>query len=197
MCFKMEASGFGLTRKDMNCLAYQLAEKNNLSHNFSKERQSAGKTWLRLFLRRHPELSFRQPTGTSIARIKGFNKENVSQFYTLLEDAMEKHKYTPNNTYNVDETGLSVVPSKLPEVLAKKGKKQVVATTSAERGSTVTCVMCMSANGSFIPPMMIFPRKRDHPLLMKGAPPGAIHACHPSGWIQTELFTIWFKYFIE
>lgn len=87
---KIEASGPGLTRKDVQHLAYQLAKKNNLTHNFSKERlinKSGGKTWLQLFLTRLPELSFRQPTGTSIARIKGFNNENVSQFYTLLEDA--------------------------------------------------------------------------------------------------------------
>ncbi|XP_044739984.1 uncharacterized protein LOC123301313 [Chrysoperla carnea] len=55
----------------------------------------------------------------------------------------------------------------------------------------------MSAGGTFVPPMMIFPRKRDNPLLMKGAPPGAIHACHPSGWIQLELFTQWFEHFLQ
>ncbi|XP_023011872.2 uncharacterized protein [Leptinotarsa decemlineata] len=193
----MEESGFGLTRRDIKLLAYQLAEKNNLTHKFSKENQLAGKTWLRLFLKRHPELSFRRPTGTSIARLKGFNKENVDEFFKLLEEAMEKHNYLANNIYNVDETGITVVPSKMPEILAKKGKRQIVATTSAERGSTVTCVMCMNASGTFVPPMMIFPRKRDHPLLMKGAPPGAIHACHPSGWIQTDLFTKWFKHFLK
>lgn len=33
--------------------------------------------------------------------------------------------------------------------------------------------------------------------LMKGAPPGALGRCHPSGWIQTELFTEWFNHFIQ
>lgn len=193
----MEASGFGLTRRDVMKIAYQLAEKNKLQHNFSHEKHSAGKTWLRLFLQRHPEVSFRRPTGTSLARLRGFNREDVNQFYTLLETVMEQNNYPASNVYNVDETGISVVPARMPEVLAKKGKRQIAATTSAERGSTVTCVMCMSASGTYVPPMMIFPRKRDHPLLMKGAPPGAIHACHPSGWIQTELFTKWFQHFIN
>lgn len=31
---------------------------------------------------------------------------------------------------------------------------------------------------------------------MKGAPPGSIHANHPSGWVQTNLFTKWFKHFL-
>lgn len=130
---RMEEAGFGLNRRDIMSLAFQLAQKNNLTHNFPQDKQSAGKTWLRLFLKRHPNLSFRQPTGTSIARLKGFNKEKVNRFFTLLEEAMDKYKYTPNNIYNVDETGITVVPSKMPEILAEKGKRQIKATTSAER----------------------------------------------------------------
>lgn len=32
---------------------------------------------------------------------------------------------------------------------------------------------------------------------MKGAPPGSIGKVLPSGWIQSNLFTEWFKHFIE
>lgn len=194
---EIEKSGFGLTRSDIRSLAYQLAEKNNLKHTFSQDNESAGRSWLRLFLKRHPNLSFRRPTGTSIARMKGFNKQNVNDFFDLLESSFDKIQYPATNVYNVDETGISVVPSKMPEILALKGKKQIGTVTSAERGSTITCVICMSAGGTFVPPMMIFPRKRDNPLLMKGAPLGAIHACHPSGWIQLDLFTQWFEHFLQ
>jgi len=74
------AAGFGLTRRDIMKLAYQLVEKNKLKHSFSSEKQFARKTWLRLFLKRHPEVSFRYPTDTSIARLKDFNKKNVDFF---------------------------------------------------------------------------------------------------------------------
>ncbi|GBP88563.1 hypothetical protein EVAR_21771_1 [Eumeta japonica] len=40
-------------------------------------------------------------------------------------------------------------------------------------------------------------RKNFTDILMKGAPPGAIGKVHPSGWIQNNLFTDWFKHFIE
>ena len=33
--------------------------------------------------------------------------------------------------------------------------------------------------------------------LMNGTPPGSIHACHPSGWIQSEIFTQWSLHFIK
>jgi hypothetical protein len=33
--------------------------------------------------------------------------------------------------------------------------------------------------------------------LMDGAPAGSILACHPSGWIQTDMFTKWFDHFVH
>lgn len=82
--------------------------------------------------------------------------------------------------YNVDETGLSVVQSKIPCVIASKGKRQIGALTGAERGSLVTIIPCTSAVGNFVLPLVIFPWKNMNNQLMKGAPPGSIADCHPS-----------------
>ena len=68
---------------------------------------------------------------------------------------------------------------------------------SVERGSLVTVVNCMSTTGHFIPPLLVFPRKYIKPELMNGTRPGSIHACHPLGWIQSEIFTQWFLHFIK
>jgi hypothetical protein len=32
---------------------------------------------------------------------------------------------------------------------------------------------------------------------MDGAPAGSVAACHPRGWIQTDIFTKWFNHFIK
>jgi len=68
---------------------------------------------------------------------------------------------------------------------------------SAERGSLVTVVNCMSLTGHFIPPLLVFPRKNMKQELMNGTPPGSIHTCHPSGWIQSEIFSQWFLHFMK
>lgn len=70
------------------------------------------------------------------------------------------------------------------------------ALTTSERGSLVTVVICMNANGHFIPPMMIFPRKNFKAEFMDDAPAGSIGKCHPSGWIQSYLFSQWIDRFI-
>jgi len=53
----------------------------------------------------------------------------------------------------------------------------------------VTVVNCMSTTGQFIPQILVFPRKYMKRKLVNGTPPGSIHAFHPSGWLQSEIFT--------
>lgn len=194
----LESRLFGLTMTDVRKLAYELAAKNNLSHRFNNEDKMAGKDWLYGFLKRHKKsLSLRNPENTSIARAMGFNKQSVNIFFDLLESLYDKHQFSPNDIYNVDETGITTVPNKPSKILALRGKKQVGALTSAERGVLVTVEMCMNASGNFMPAMFIFPRKRENPILMDDAPPGSFAQYHPSGWIQADIFLHWFRKFIE
>ena len=54
--------------------------------------------------------------------------------------------------YNCDETGVSIV-HKSGKVLAKLGRRNVYAITSAEKGKTHTILSCVSASGYVLPPM--------------------------------------------
>lgn len=195
-CIQMEERFFGLSRKDVRQFAYQLAVRNDIENPFSKEKQQAGKTWLRNFLRRNPELSVRTPQGLSFARANNFTPEAVSQFFDIFEPALDAIKNNPSRLFNCDETGITVVQHKHTKVIALKGKKQISALQAAERGSLITVVTCMSPSGHYIPPLLIFPRKNMKMELMNGAPLGSIYACHPSGWIQTDIFTEWFRHFL-
>src|SRR6218665_2909774 len=55
----------------------------------------------------------------------------------------------------------------------------------------------MNVTGSFVPPLFIFPRQRMKAELMDGSPPGSICVCHPSGWMQMEIFSQWFDHFVS
>ena len=89
------------------------------------------------------------------------------------------------------------VQSKPSKVFALKGRKQVGSLTSAERGLLSTAVIYASAGGNFVPPMIIFPRKRMKVELQDVAPPGTTFECHSSGWMQLEIFSKWFEHFLQ
>ena len=193
---RMEEVLLGLSRDDVRHVAYQFAVRNNIPNNFNQQSQMAGYDWLMSFRHRHPEISLRTPEATSAARARGFNRVNVDAFYALYGTLLDAHTFEPGNIYNVDETGITTVQGKPSKVLGRCGKKQIGCLTSAERGTLVTAVIAMNAAGNYVPPMLIFPRVRRKPEMMNGAPPGSIFACHPSGWMQTDLFTDWFRHFI-
>nr|CAI5859600.1 unnamed protein product [Callosobruchus analis] len=132
-CLEMEKRFYGLRTKDVKKMAFLLAERNGLPHPFTEKNHSAGWKWLRSFMKRHPQLSFRRPQPTSMGRIKGFKKDKVDEFFDIFEPLMEIIKHSPNKLYNCDETGLTIVQHKTSKVLALKGKRQVGALSSAER----------------------------------------------------------------
>jgi len=82
-------------------------------------------------------------------------------------------------------------------VYSIKGKKQVGVASSAERGQLMTVVCCMSAAGTFVPPTMIFPRKKINPNFRKNLPPDTYCLPSETGWINTNLFLKWLEFFVE
>ena len=140
----MQRRFYCLTPKELRRLAFTLAERNNLVHPFSRKTESAGYCWLTSFLHRHKQLSIRKPEATSLTRAVGFNKVQVSRFFDLLKEEMQKYKFTPHCIWNTDESGLTCVhrPGK---IIATKGQKQVGKITSGERGKTITIMCTMNA----------------------------------------------------
>ena len=121
----------------------------------------------------------------------------MSKFFTLLEKVKNKYKFPASNIWNIDETGVTVNPKSHLKVVARTGQKQVGAKTSAERGETVSAEVCYSASGQFMPLMLIFPRVKVNEKLLEGKPEGSWAVFERSGWMETHIFTRWFKEFIK
>lgn len=193
---KMTKKFYGLTRAKFCKVCYEMAEKFGVADQFNETKKSAGKDFLAGFLQRHPDLSIRKAEATSINRILGFNKVEVDLFFKNLENVMTKHNFSPSQIYNMDETGVTTV-QETEKIIAPKGQKRVGTVTSWERGKNVTVICAMSASGSFIPPLFIFPRQRHSPQLEKDGPPGATYTCSHNGWTNETIFIKWLRHFIN
>lgn len=190
----LETRLFGLTRTEVQELAFQLAQKNGFPHTFNAVKQTAGQEWLAGFLRRNKDISVRKPEPTSAARAQAFNRPQVTKFFNAYEELIITHKFPPNRIYNVDESALSTV-QRPQKILATTGRKQVGCLTSAERGSHLTVVCCMNAAGTYVPPCMIFPRKNMKNELLDEAPTGTIGIAQETGWMNADIFVKWLRHF--
>ena len=185
-----------MTLRAVRELAYELAERNNLQHRFSRERKSAGKSWMHAFLQRHPELTLRSPEPTSALRARGFNKPATTKFFNILQQVYNEHNMDSTRIFNCDESSMKTV-QKVSKILAKRDQHQVGSLTSAERGKNVTVVFAMSAAGRFVPPFFIFGRKRMNSALMDSARAGSVATCQPKGWMNGEIFKDYLLHFIK
>ena len=109
---------------------------------------------------------------------------------------MDDNKFTAEQIFNVDETGVTTVQNP-KHVITAKGTRNVGSITSGERGELVAAVYTIGASGSVLPPMLIFPlvHFRDH--LIKGEPQSCIGQCNRSGWINENLFLVYMDHLIK
>lgn len=181
----------------MRRFAYQLAQQYRCAHPEAWHcKKMAGKDWFSSFMERNPSLSVRRPQATSLSRSTSFNPTNVAQFFTNLSSIMGRYGFQPEAIWNMDET--STVTVQTPDkIIAAKGKKQVGAMTSAERGTLVTLAMAVNALGNSVPPHFIFPRKKYFDHFVRDGPRGCMGTANGSGWMQEGDFVAFLHHFAK
>lgn len=117
----MDSLFYGLTRTEFLQITGEYARKKGKAGVFSG--YIAGKGLFKNFKLRHPNVTLRSAEPTSVARVKGFNRDAVNRFYSLLEEVVEKYAIGPDMIFNMDETGLRTTSTKPPQVLSTYGKK--------------------------------------------------------------------------
>ena len=78
-----------------------------------------------------------------------------------------------------------------PKVTCKRGTKNPDYITSGKK-TQVTVVACVNAAGYSLPPMVIWNVKTMQDDMAYGEVRGTVHAFSDNGWIDQELFDIWF-----
>lgn len=196
-CFDMCDMGYGLTVEDVKIKAYEIMENSGRQHPFREGK--AGRDWYEGFLRRFPHISLRREEALSYMRAKNANDKVIEDFFAKLAAVLARLNLLskPMHIYNADETGFSKVHKSRRKVLARRGQKTVWGITSGERGRTHTLLVCASASGHAIPPLIIFPRVRLPCSLKVGAPPGTMFATSKKGWINQDIFSSWLDFFIK
>ena len=177
--------GYGKSRKEVIALVQRILDKKGILKMVTNG-------WWESFCHRHPNISLRSGASLSLARARASDPEMVSRYFDLLERTLKENDLIgkPGQVFNMDESGMPLDP-KTPKVVAEQGSTTVV--VGSGNKSQVTIVGCCSAAGFCMPPMVIWDRKTLAPQLTIGEVPGTIYGLSGSGWMDMELFDMWFQ----
>ena len=114
-----------------------------------------GKSWLKWFKRRHPQLVLRIPQALDVNRAKGLCPPMVAKFYENLQNIYMEQEFQPTYIWNVDESGANTSRNGVGKVLAAKGSRNVHTIIPNER-EWISVLTCINAFGDTIPHYYIF-----------------------------------------
>lgn len=181
--------GFARSRQQVISLVQSVVNKKGLN-----VRVTSG--WWDSFRHRHKDLVLRTAEQLSYVRMLSSAPTILDNYFDLLGDTLEKNHLLqkPSAIFNVDETGIPLDPPSLKIVAPRCRHSQLV--SSGDKGQ-ITVVGCCSAAGFSLPPMVVFDRKRLKPEWTVGEVPETVYGLSKSGWIDSELFELWFlKHFL-
>lgn len=115
-------------------------------------------------------------------------EDKIQQFHSYVIQLRKKYDFEPSQIGNMDEVPLNFdVPSN--RTVDVKGIKTVAIKTSGHEKTHYTAVLSCCADGTKLPPMLIFKRKT-YP--KETVPPGIIVQVQEKGWMNEDIMAIWF-----
>ncbi|XP_030764873.1 uncharacterized protein LOC115889097 [Sitophilus oryzae] len=167
-----------------------------IPHKFDRGRAMADRKWVRLFLKRHPDISRRKAQHMNVAGAAKLNRFIVNDYFQKLRDVMTESGVinNPQCIFNMDEKGCQLNLHKQQVVLAKKGSKRVHM-IAEEHAENVTIVACGNALGQAILPMILMKGIRKKIEWSLHLPPGSVIEMTAKGSMTTETFVKWIDHF--
>ena len=178
--------GYARSRKELIALVQSIIENKGITNHVTNG-------WWESFCKRHPNLTLRANVPLSQARAKATDPEMLNQYFDLLEQTIAENSLEdkPCQIFNIDETGMPL-DAHCRKGIYKVGERNPAMVTSGNKAQ-ITVVGCVNAAGLCLPPMVIWDRKTLAPELCDGEVPGTVYGLSDRGWIDMELFDIWFS----
>ena len=120
--------------------------------------------------------------------------EILDRYYNLLEQTLREHDLLdkPCQIFNLDEAGMPLDPAP-PRVVVPKGTKHATFIMSGNKAQLSVLCLCNAA-GYVIPPMIVFDHLTLKPEMVTGEVPGTMYGLSKNGWMDMELFELWFNH---
>ena len=114
-----------------------------------------GEHWVARFCRRHPDLKAKWTTGLEKCCAQALNKPAVDDYFEMLEELIVKYKIEKHNIYNMDEKGIQLGVGGRVRAIMDHDQKTVHQVKDGN-WELVTFIECAAADGSMLPPTVVF-----------------------------------------
>jgi len=139
-----------------------------------------GPDWMNNFVKRH------NLTAWLAYNVKPTHAETTTDIVKQYFDELEKStaNIPQSHIYNYDETNITDDP-RSKTIICKRGLKRVERKIQHSR-TAISLMYCISADGRYLPLMVVYKAQNVYTEWTKGGPPGAIYDATPSRWFDWE-----------
>lgn len=149
---EMAHRGFPLTPKSLTRYAEEIVHTRDPTAKF-------GKNWATRFLVRHGnQISTKWSVSLDTVRARSVNINTVNHWYNLLGAQLKLHNFRRELIFGMDETGCPLGGGQKTRVIAPTDEKIQHAQRDGSK-ENVTVICCICADGSNVPPVIIFKGK--------------------------------------
>ena len=149
---------------------------------------NASRDWVEKFFARH-QLSLLNQTSVSQKLPKQL-EGSITKFYEDAGRYMQIGKYPRSLVANMDERPafFDMIPVKS---ICKTGSGECIVRTSGSEKKYVTVLLSAAADGTMLPPMLIFKGKTDKTIKKLRIPEGFIVKTQEKSWMAEGLMEVW------
>ena len=151
-----------------------------------------GRNWAKALESRHPVLQARRVSALDWNRHEKNIYWKVIHWFEVIGKILQDPAILAENVYNMDETGAMLSMPGSVKVLVGKDDKRNYRGARVKRTS-VTAVECISADGRYLDPMIIWPATTHRSNWTTFPTPGWQYAYSESGYTDSKISLEWLK----
>ena len=146
-----------------------------------------GKNWVQSFMKRN-KLTKRIADNVKSVRAE-ITRQTIKEFFANLVETVGDD-ISADRIFNYDETNVTDDPGS-KTVIVSRGLRRVE--RKMEHSKSATSIMfCGAADGTFLPPCVVYKALNLYRNWTLNGPPGAIYDNSKSGWFDQRTFERWF-----
>jgi hypothetical protein len=175
--------------KHIPSLAFVITRKRLGTHRPLKP---PGKNWSQGFEKRHSELQARRAKALDWNRHDKNTYWKIAHWFEVIGRVLQDPAILAENVYNMDETGVMLsMPGSVKVLAGREGKRN--SRGARVKRTMVTAIECISADGRYLNPIIIWPAATHRSNWTTFPTPGWQYACSESGYTDSYISLQWLK----